>query len=813
MSCTVSPSEKETGSGSHTLRILYAACGLVYRSGCGPSEHVLSLARELGNKKGVSLCLLFAHAGDPVPDGPYEVELLGDCGIEPCNGRETDSLVLGIDPLRYDAHKRLTLAFLSRHLERFDILVERMWGYGGILAGAFEKAGRVVVIEENGPISWKGSINKPGDLLRLIYLLLSRARLKRIYRKARAVVVQTPNLADRLSREFNVPEERLEIVPNGVDLSRFLSTAPHEKTPAKGRLILLYSGSLDSSHDLRPLLHAFREWDGNAEIRILGSGPMREELSALARSLPGDRVRLLGRVHPEEVVKQIEESDLCVAPYSIESNNSAPGFQYSPLKLMEYAAGGRAIAVAGAPTGTGPVKQGVNGFFIRNNAKDWVSLFEKLPGRAALSEMGWMGRELVRNRGWDKTAVDYLDLISSLAEKTVVAPLPFRNPENRYIDALHKAIDKTEVRLVDPGHMSFMWLFRNAGYVDIIHIHWPESHFQFPGRAYSIMKWLYLMARLKAARLLGYKLVWTAHNINAHDKRYAMLDNRLRRLLLAQAHTILLGKASLIALEKRFKTAPRPPSAIIRHGNYADCYGSMLTKAEARKKLGLPENKTVYLSIGTLRRYKGLGRLARVLSSIGSIPDITWIVAGKVSDRAVVEEISEPFKPCPERLNLYAGFVPDEKVGVFLAASDFVVLPYSDMHMSGVLMLALSFEKPVIAPDKGLVREYLPEGAGILYNPDDPEGIEKAIEQSADLDPGEMGKKGREFALSLSWDRIAAEHARFYSRLGARSNAHPVHIVQNGQEAHPRAISFDRSSSNTNESVQDADSTYHRVKG
>jgi glycosyltransferase involved in cell wall biosynthesis len=123
-------------------------------------------------------------------------------------------------------------------------------------------------------------------------------------------------------------------------------------------------------------------------------------------------------------------------------------------------------------------------------------------------------------------------------------------------------------------------------------------------------------------------------------------------------------------------------------------------------------------------------------------------------------------------------------MAAFLGAADFVVLPYREVHMSGSCVLAISYGRPVIAPRMGLIPEYLPEGGGILYEPGDPSGLQRALEESLHCDADAMGAEGRRFAAGLAWEGIAEQHARFYSRLlGARAgSARP-----DGHGTRPRA--------------------------
>ena len=100
MSCTHADGAHEDQAGSPRVRVLYAASGLVYRAGCGPSEHVLSLAKALSTLPRIELTVLFSGITDPAPTGPFALESLGDRGLETAGGKETDALTLGVNPAR-----------------------------------------------------------------------------------------------------------------------------------------------------------------------------------------------------------------------------------------------------------------------------------------------------------------------------------------------------------------------------------------------------------------------------------------------------------------------------------------------------------------------------------------------------------------------------------------------------------------------------------------------------------------------------------------------------------------------------------------
>ena len=78
-------------------------------------------------------------------------------------------------------------------------------------------------------------------------------------------------------------------------------------------------------------------------------------------------------------------------------------------------------------------------------------------------------------------------------------------------------------------------------------------------------------------------------------------------------------------------------------------------------------------------------------------------------------------------MRLDLGFVPDEELQVYLRAADVVACPFLEIFTSGSVLLAMSFERAVIAPRRGCVTETLDEAGGILYDADDPQGLEGAL--------------------------------------------------------------------------------------
>ena len=109
------------------------------------------------------------------------------------------------------------------------------------------------------------------------------------------------------------------------------------------------------------------------------------------------------------------------------------------------------------------------------------------------------------------------------------------------------------------------------------------------------------------------------------------------------------------------------------------------------------------LNLGMFRRYKGVSRLLRVFEEWPDDRSVL-IIVGAPHDRSLARQLREAARRDP-RVRLLDHFVDDLTMTRLFAAADVVVLPYLDILNSGVAMLALSLQRPVIGPSKGAFPE------------------------------------------------------------------------------------------------------------
>lgn len=171
----------------------------------------------------------------------------------------------------------------------------------------------------------------------LAFPRLTRWLEGRVLRRAERALPVSASLAAAI-RDYGVPAERIELMPNGVDLEHFDAKlrSPRAKT-ADGAWTIGLVSSFRPYHGVRTLLEAARILEGSvggARLLLIGDGPERNAVANRARELGlGASVQLTGGVAHEEVPRLLAGCDVCVAPYEGDLN------RYNcPMKLYEYMA-------------------------------------------------------------------------------------------------------------------------------------------------------------------------------------------------------------------------------------------------------------------------------------------------------------------------------------------------------------------------------------------------------------------------------------------------------------------------------------------
>jgi glycosyltransferase involved in cell wall biosynthesis len=281
-------------------------------------------------------------------------------------------------------------------------------------------------------------------------------------------------------------------------------------------------------------------------------------------------------------------------------------------------------------------------------------------------------------------------------------------------------------------------------------------------------------------RVLGKRIVLTAHNVNAgerdgNDSFVNRLTLRIQYLL--ADHIFVHTEKMRMKLRIDFGVAD-VKSSVIPLGINNTVPNTTLSATEARQRLGLVGSHKVGLFFGRIAPYKGLEYLLDALALLApSGADYRLIIAGQPKDceaywKAIRLRLSNP--ELRARVVESIEFVPDVDTEIYFKAADVLMLPYVQIFQSGVLSLGYSFGLPVIASDVGSFAEDIIEGeTGFICKPGDSVALAKTIEAyfSSKL-YRELSKRRRQiqnFANErFSWTKVGDTTRAVYMKLLAQ---------------------------------------------
>jgi len=301
---------------------------------------------------------------------------------------------------------------------------------------------------------------------------------------------------------------------------------------------------------------------------------------------------------------------------------------------------------------------------------------------------------------------------------------------------------------------------------DILHIHWPEVYLNKEGIIQAFLGSVKRLSLYFLAKMRGAKIVWTVHNTLPHNLYHPKLQKIFYSLLLKIVDGyIYLSEPSYDAATKIHPRLHELPSLIQKfgHGHYRDVYQNNLSRVDARKKMGIEDDKVVILFLGTITPYKNVISLC---DSFTKIPNdsLQLIIAGKPSSDELEATLTEKSESDP-RIDSVFQFIPEEDLQMYFNASDLVVLPFLNMTNSGSALCALSFNTPILTSHTGSMRalqDLFGEKWVKTYEGDfSVESLTRAIQEvrieHQDNEVLDMS--------DLDWRQIADETMKFYLRL------------------------------------------------
>jgi glycosyltransferase involved in cell wall biosynthesis len=592
------------------------------------------------------------------------------------------------------------------------------------------------------------------------------------------VIAVTERVADDVMRVHGVPPELIDVIPPAIDIARFASRNGSNirkelGLPPSARLLLFVGHNFDRK-GLDDALASLAGLDETTHLVVVGSSDLTRHRRQAEQLGVARRVHFVGRTdHPE---RYFHDADLLVLP-----TKSDPWANV----LVEAMAAGLPIvtsAVAGASRivrshGAGVVIDDPSPSVLRAELRALLAAPERMTRHAAAGRNAALEYSVERNaqatlatyervlRGRRGTRPAPRKAATSPVRTRHVATLPRLGGMNPYQRLLYEHLRPLGFELVSGARLQITWLWAARPDVDLIHIHWPQALYTYAGRpkllrpAVSWLKLAAFMLRLRVARRLGYRLVWTVHQVYPHDRAPSLRDRLAARALARAADVLIAHDETTAEASRRELGTSASGIAVIPHGSYIGIYPPGRSRRDVRRELGVPDSAFTFLVFGELRAHK---EVARVLEAFGTARghDLALVIAGMPKD-ADTSSTLEQFAAEDARVRLKLEFVYPERVAELFAACDAVIAPRTDGGTSGSLILGPSLGLPTIAANRPVYAEVIADGAcGWLFEPNVP-SLRAAIEE-ASADPAAARAKGIagiELMSGRSWDDVARRTA------------------------------------------------------
>ena len=278
---------------------------------------------------------------------------------------------------------------------------------------------------------------------------------------------------------------------------------------------------------------------------------------------------------------------------------------------------------------------------------------------------------------------------------------------------------------------------------DLVHAHfvWPSAQ---------------IAQELK--KIYDVPCVVTAHGYDVYELPFRdhVWQRRVESALNSMDRIITVSKKNQACLEKLRITTP---VTVIPNGFSEDLFYPQ-DRDECRKKLNLPLDKKIILTVGNLVDVKGHKYLIEAMERLSKQrTDIFCVIVGSGFLQSALEE--QINAAGLEESVFLAGGKPHEEIPVWMNACDVFVLPSLNEGNPTVMFECLGCGKPFVGTDVGGIGEIIePERNGLLCLPRDPECLATAITDALEMEWDVSDITA--FSSWYSWENIVKEILEIY---------------------------------------------------
>ena len=208
--------------------------------------------------------------------------------------------------------------------------------------------------------------------------------------------------------EYNVMQEKISIVPNGVDLSMFDITK--KKNPKK----VVFAGAMYYHRGLDVLLETIPlviEKIPDAKFVLLGSGTEMDKLKEIvSKNKLDNSVEFKGWIEREKIPENIADASIGIGPLRLTEVTS----RALPIKVLEYMAVSLPLIAQKGTLPNDVLENEKNGFFIENHIELAEKIILLLNEPKKVQNMGAHSLKLVQKFSWDQVVDSVINEVKNI---------------------------------------------------------------------------------------------------------------------------------------------------------------------------------------------------------------------------------------------------------------------------------------------------------------------------------------------------------------------------------------------------------------
>jgi len=262
-----------------------------------------------------------------------------------------------------------------------------------------------------------------GRPLRGIEKLVARAMAKFTYRTANALTCVSTAAKNHFVTQWGIPAEKITVLPNGVDTQVFQPSSDNSirtKLGLEHVPTVMFVGGFYPFHGIDLLVDSFRKvlcQVPQAKLVLVGDGMVKPMIMQQVTDYHLEAsVVFAGSVEHREIPAYLNAADVCVALYPTLPTE----MWFSPLKLYEYMAAGKAIVASRVGQVAEVIQHNQTGLLVEtgNNEEIAQAIIELLDSPIKRQQLGTNARQqAIEHHSWGRYVAGLTEIYTRLINK------------------------------------------------------------------------------------------------------------------------------------------------------------------------------------------------------------------------------------------------------------------------------------------------------------------------------------------------------------------------------------------------------------